>query len=145
MAGEAEVGVGAEDDRERIRAEIEGEIRTLGQKVAFILHPDQVTLRPCATLVFGPPPESPGVKPDPAVVDSYRRAVQVAQLAPRYWTEGEGRYLRHHARFEVEDADGLFELYRMTSEIPGNEVFIYDLPLPFARDLWLPMFWFHRS
>lgn len=145
MAGEEEVGVGAADDRERIRAEIEGEIRTLGQKVAFILHPDMVTLRPCATLVFGPPREDPGIKPDPEVDELYRRAVAAARTAPKYWTEGDGRYLLHHARFEVEDADRLFELYRMTSELPGNEVLIYDLPLPFARDLWLPMFWFHRS
>ncbi len=132
------------ENREKIRREIQDEIRTLGQKVAFILHPDQVQLRPCATLVFGPPQSHGETKPDPDILERYEKAVTIAQTAPTYWAEGNGRYLRHYARYEIEHAAELFNLYQIAGALPESEVLIYDLPLPYARDLWLPLFWFHR-
>lgn len=145
MADQVEISESAGDVKERIRKEIEEDVRTLGQKVAAILHPDEVQLKPCATLVFGPPPEVGGLKEEADVMERYRRALEMAERAPTYWTEGDGRHIRHHARFELEHAARLFDLYQLTSELPGNEVLIYDLPLPFARDLWLPLLWFHRT
>ncbi|MEW6363184.1 MAG: hypothetical protein AB1714_00945 [Acidobacteriota bacterium] len=144
MSGEVEIEAASEIDRERVRREIEEEIRSLDQKVAFILHPEMVELKPCATLVFGPPDERDRA-PDAEVMERYGRAVELAIRAPKYWTEGEGRFLRHFARFEMEQSRALFDLYQLTSELPENEVLIHDLPLPFARDLWLPLFWFHRT
>ena len=143
MPREVEIDAASEMDRERVRKEIEEEIRSLDQKVALILHPEMVELKPCATLVFGPPYDRDRL-PDAGVVERYQRAVELAVKAPKYWTEGEGRFLRHFARFETEHSGALFDLYEITSELPENQVLIHDLPLPFARDLWLPFFWFHR-
>jgi len=132
------------EERERIKREVQEELQAFGQKVAFVLHPDQVKLVPCATVVFTPPRHDPDTKPDPMLVEKYERGVAMAQGAPKYWIDGEGRHLRHFARFEIQDASRLFELYQVVGDLPDGEVLIYDLPLPFARDLWLPLFWFHR-
>jgi hypothetical protein len=29
------------------------------------------------------------------------------------------------------------------SPVPGTDVLIDDRPIPFSRELWLPLLWFH--
>ena len=36
----------------------------------------------------------------------------------------------------------LRDLYALVGSLPGTEVLIDDRPIPFARELWLPLVWF---
>jgi len=83
------------------------------------------------TLVFGPF-EGTG----------YARAVEMARAAAEYRTVGEGDALRHRARFFPGDALRMRDLFEVVSGEPTCEVLIDDRPIPYARDLWLPMVWF---
>jgi hypothetical protein len=83
------------------------------------------------TLVFGPF-EGAG----------YARAVEMARAAAEYRTVGEGDALRHRARFFPGDALRMRDLFEVVSGEPTCEVLIDDRPIPYARDLWLPMVWF---
>ena len=50
---------------------------------------------------------------------------------------------RHRARFFPGDRPlRLRELYELVSAQPEHEVLIDDRPVPFARELWLPLVWF---
>ena len=34
------------------------------------------------------------------------------------------------------------DLYHLVDPVPGTEILIDDRPVPYARDLWLPLVWF---
>ena len=55
---------------------------------------------------------------------------------------GTGEALRHRARFFPDDALQLRDLFELTGPHPGTEVLIDDRPVPYARELWLPLVWF---
>lgn len=69
------------------------------------------------------------------------RAVELAKAASAYRVTGTGERLRHRARFVSSEADRLRELYRLVSELPDCEVLVDERPVPFARELWLPLVW----
>ena len=73
----------------------------------------------------------------------YGKAVELARASDEYaefTAEGE---LRHRARFFPGDRPlRLRDLYELVSGVPGSEVLIDDRPLPYARELWLPLVWF---
>jgi hypothetical protein len=83
------------------------------------------------TLVFAPW-EGPG----------YARAVDVARQSAEYREVGEGADRRHRARYFPGDALKLRDLFELVGPQPGCEVLIDDRPIPYARELWLPLFWF---
>jgi hypothetical protein len=71
----------------------------------------------------------------------YARALDLARASAEYRELGSGATLRHRARFYSQDALRLRTLF----EIVGRhscEVLIDDRPLPYARELWLPLMWF---
>src|SRR5262245_29484825 len=72
----------------------------------------------------------------------YDRAVKMAQEASEYRQVGNGTAIRHRARFYPEDALKLRELFELTAADPSMEVLIDDRPVPYARELWLPLVWF---
>ena len=37
----------------------------------------------------------------------------------------------------------LKDLFELVGPVPGVEVLIDDRPVPFSRELWLPLLWFH--
>jgi hypothetical protein len=37
----------------------------------------------------------------------------------------------------------LKDLFELVGPVPGAEVLIDDRPVPFSRELWLPLLWFH--
>jgi hypothetical protein len=83
------------------------------------------------TLVF-PPFEGP----------NYDLAVAKAKASAEYLEMGEGVARRHRARFFPGDALRLKDLFELVGPVPGCEVLIDDRPIPFSRELWLPMIWF---
>jgi hypothetical protein len=75
--------------------------------------------------------------------ESYGRAVELARAADEYVTfESEG-VTRHRARFfPGQRATALRDLYELVGGVPESEVLVDDRPVPFARELWLPLVWF---
>jgi hypothetical protein len=72
----------------------------------------------------------------------YARAVALAREAPEYTETGAGRTFRHRARFYPADALKLRDLFDIVGPREGSEVLIDDRPVPYARELWLPLVWF---
>ena len=75
--------------------------------------------------------------------DNYSRALQKAQASREYMEVGEGETLRHRARFFSTDVAALRDLFELVGPVPGLEVLIDDRPVPYTRELWLPLLWFH--
>src|SRR5262245_44635643 len=78
----------------------------------------------------------------PFAGEGYARAVELAKQSAEYRAVGEGDGLRHRARFFPGDALKLRDLFEIVGPQPGCEVLIDDRPIPYARELWLPLFWF---
>jgi hypothetical protein len=72
----------------------------------------------------------------------YARALELARAASEYREIGTGETVRHRARFYPKDARGLRTLFEIVGRVDGCEVLIDDRPLPYARELWLPLMWF---
>lgn len=74
--------------------------------------------------------------------ENYARALEIARASAEYREMGAGEALRHRARFYPADAARLRDLYLLVDPVPGTEVLLDDRPVPYARDLWLPLVWF---
>jgi hypothetical protein len=74
--------------------------------------------------------------------DDYERAVEKARQAAEYLEVGAGDEFRHRARFFPGDASLMRDLYTLTGDQRGTEVLVDDRPVPYARELWLPLLWF---
>jgi len=83
------------------------------------------------TLAFGPF-EGP----------EFARAVELARGSREYRVSGSGEALRHRATFYSTDATALRDLFQLVGERDNCEVLIDGRPLPYARELWLPLVWF---
>lgn len=70
------------------------------------------------------------------------QAVELARASAEYRQTGDGDQLRHRARFVPGDAGKLRDLFEIVSAVRGVEVLVDDRPIPYARELWLPLFWF---
>lgn len=74
---------------------------------------------------------------------AFAEAVSRAEAAPEYRVVGSGVARRHRARFYSGDVMALRDLYALVGHLPESEVLIDDRPVPYARELWLPLLWFH--
>ena len=83
------------------------------------------------TLVF-PPLDSP----------DFARALEIARGAAEFRETGSGAALRYRARFVSADAVRLRDLFLLVGTSDRTEVLIDDRPVPYARELWLPLVWF---
>ena len=72
----------------------------------------------------------------------FDRALTIARASAEYRETGSGAAHRHRARFWSGDARRLRELFEIVGGSPETEVLIDDRPLPYARELWLPLVWF---
>ena len=72
----------------------------------------------------------------------YDRAVTLAKAASEYREIGAGDAIRHRARFFGSDARELRSLFQLVSSDPTLDVLLDDRPIPYARELWLPLVWF---
>ena len=73
---------------------------------------------------------------------NYERALEKARASAEYRDTGAGAERRHRARFFSDDVLRLKELFELVGPVPGVEVLIDDRPVPYSRELWLPLLWF---
>jgi hypothetical protein len=74
-------------------------------------------------------------------VPAFPRALEIARASAEYREVGRGPSLRHRARFWASDAERLRQLFEIVGPSDATEVLIDDRPLPYARELWLPLVW----
>jgi hypothetical protein len=74
--------------------------------------------------------------------EPYARALEIARKAAEYRETGTGDRFRHRARFFPGQALMLRDLFELTGPHPLTEVLVDDRPIPYARELWLPLVWF---
>ncbi len=72
----------------------------------------------------------------------FERAVGLARESAEYREVGAGESFRIRARFHPSDVERLRDLFAIVGRYDGCEVLVDDRPLPFARELWLPLTWF---
>jgi hypothetical protein len=97
-----------------------------------------------AEALFGTPPLPFSISVDFPRFDGpdYARALDMARGASEYREMGSGQGLRHRARFYPQDAKKLRDLFELVGRLVWSEVLIDDRPVPYARELWLPLVWF---
>jgi hypothetical protein len=72
----------------------------------------------------------------------YERALALAREADDYREVGLGAAFRSRARFRPDQAAALRDLFQLVERYEGCDVLIDDRPVPYARELWLPLVWF---
>jgi len=72
---------------------------------------------------------------------NYARALELAHASPAYQEATEHGRLFHHAAFDWSGARELVKLYEIVGPITGTEVLVDGKRAPYARELWLPLFW----
>jgi hypothetical protein len=75
-------------------------------------------------------------------VPEFSRALELARASAEYRETGAGASLRHRARFWSSDPVPLRDLFDIVGRSDATDVLIDDRPVPFARELWLPLVWF---
>jgi len=102
------------------------------------LHPE------LAEVIFGAPalPFSISIVFPAFEGDGYARAVELARASDEYVELAPGGVVRHRARFFPADRPArLRDLYVLVADVPDSEVLVNDRPVPYARELWLPLVW----
>ena len=72
----------------------------------------------------------------------YERAVAMARASDEYREVGDGPAFRHRARFRPSHALKLRDLFELVGGLPECDVLVDGRPVPYARELWLPLVWF---
>ena len=72
----------------------------------------------------------------------YERAVEMARGSAEHLEIGSGASVRHRARFYPQDAAKLRDLFAIVGPLDACDVLVDDRPVPYARELWLPLLWF---
>lgn len=75
-------------------------------------------------------------------VPEFPRALDLARAAAEFRETGSGAGRRYRARFWSSDASRLRDLFQIVGGSDATEVLIDDRPVPYARELWLPLVWF---
>jgi hypothetical protein len=85
------------------------------------------------TLVFPPLDDAGG---------EFSKALELARGSAEFRETGTGGGRRYRARFWPSDAVKLRDLFQIVGRSDLTEVLIDDRPVPYARELWLPLVWF---
>jgi hypothetical protein len=72
----------------------------------------------------------------------FARALDIARASAEFRETGSGPQRRFRARFWSSDAQRLRDLFQIVGPSDQTEVLIDDRPVPYARELWLPLVWF---
>jgi hypothetical protein len=75
-------------------------------------------------------------------VPAFPAALEIARASAEFRETGEGEAHRYRARFWSSDAAKLRDLFQVVGAADATEVLIDDRPVPYARELWLPLVWF---
>lgn len=106
----------------------EADISHLSDEMAEILYPGR-RVRPFRI----------GVAFDAFEGEGAARAVELARRSEAYRESEEGGIRRLHAAFTMPEAALLRELFQLVGERPGTDVLVDGKPIPYARELWLPL------
>ena len=74
-------------------------------------------------------------------VPEFARALSLARASAEFRETGSGGAKRYRARFYSTDASALRSLFEIVGVAEATEVLIDDRPVPYARELWLPLVW----
>jgi hypothetical protein len=74
-------------------------------------------------------------------VPEFPRALELARGSAEFRQTGSGPTLRYRARFQSSDAARLRDLFQIVGPASATDVLIDDRPVPYARELWLPLVW----
>jgi hypothetical protein len=72
----------------------------------------------------------------------FARAQELGRRSREYQELGNGDAVRCRARFQPEDVVALRDLYQLVGGLDGTDVLVDGRPVPFARELWLPLLWY---
>ena len=97
-----------------------------------------------AEALFGRPPLPFSVTLEFSPLDEpvYAKALELARASAEYREVRIAGQLRHRARFYPQDALKLRDLFEIVGRYDSTDVLIDDQPVPYARELWLPLMWF---
>jgi len=74
--------------------------------------------------------------------EQYAQALALAKASDEYVEARADGRVQHRARFVPGDRPlRLRDLYDLVSGVHGHDVLIDDRPVPYARELWLPLVW----
>lgn len=108
----------------------EEDISHLGDEMADILYPGS-----------RPRPFRVTVEFDGFDGPDHARAVALARQSPLYAERVEGGVTRHQAAFDTHGARVLRDLFHVVGSRAGTEVRVDGKRVPYASELWLPLFW----
>lgn len=96
------------------------------------------------TTLFGPRelPFSITLVFPPFEGENFDRAIAQAKASQEFIQTGEGANRRYRARFFSSDAFKLRDLFEIVGRFDATAVLVDDRPVPYARELWLPLLWF---
>lgn len=117
----------------------EEDVSHLDPEMLEILYPARADREFTIGISFGPPPSELATELE---LRNHERALELARSSRRYRSEGEGRYQRHTGTFGVDDVRRLHELFDLVGGYPSCEILVKGKRVPYARELWLPFFWF---
>ena len=75
-------------------------------------------------------------------VPGFDRALEIARGASEFREVGQGETHRYRARFTSSQAIQIRDLFHIIGVSDRTEVLVDDRPVPYARELWLPLIWF---
>jgi len=108
----------------------EPDISHLSDELAEVLYPGR-----------RPRPFRMGISFESFEGSGYPEAVALARQSSVYRETSEASVLVHHAAFEAAGARVLRELFHLVGERRGTEVLVNGKKAPYAREIWLPLFW----
>jgi hypothetical protein len=77
----------------------------------------------------------------PLEVPDFGRALDLARGSAEFRETGSDAARRYRARFWSSDAARLRDVFQIVGPSDETEVLIDDRPVPYARELWLPLVW----
>jgi hypothetical protein len=97
-----------------------------------------------AEALFGTPrrPFSVSLEFSDFVGADFERALGIARASAEFLEIGTPPRRRYRARFHSKDAPQLRDLFEIVGRFDATDVLIDDRPVPYARELWLPLLWF---
>jgi hypothetical protein len=108
----------------------EEDISHLGDEMADILYPGRRP-RPFRIAVLFDAFDGP----------DHERALALARRSSLYAERVEDGVMRHEAAFGTGSARVLRDLFQIVGRRPGTEVRVDGKRVPYASELWLPLFW----
>jgi hypothetical protein len=97
-----------------------------------------------AEALFGRPPLPFSVSVEFAPFDGpdAARALDLARASAEFVEVRTGSSVRYRARFYPQDVVKLRDLFDIVGPFDSTDVLVDDRPVPYARELWLPLMWF---